>query len=219
MNLPVIIGTLGFFCANILFVNQLKTALPIQNSEKVEVFQDNISINKQKTRSKALELLQFCEENDYNTEIGILIDMSIHSGLKRLVMWDFKQDKITYSCLVSHGCCENPWGEDYSKNNPVFSNVNGSHCSSLGKYRLGERGYSNWGIGIKYLMHGLEESNRNALARQIVFHSWDDVPDNEAYPDGAPEGWGCPAISNESMEHIDKLLKNKKPEIIMWIYK
>ncbi|MDQ3073347.1 MAG: murein L,D-transpeptidase catalytic domain family protein [Bacteroidota bacterium] len=105
-----------------------------------------------------------------------------------------------------------------SKDAPRFSNIEGSHCSSLGKYKIGERGYSAWGINIKYLLIGLEPTNRNALARTIVFHSWEKVKDEEAYPDGTPEGWGCPTISVNSMRIMYLKLKGSKSPVLMWMY-
>ena len=105
------------------------------------------------------------------------------------------------------------------KSDPEFSNKDGSHCYSLGKYKLCERAYSDWGINVKYVMHGLESTNNNALARTIVFHSWDQVSDNEIYPEGTPEGWGCPTISDNSFKLIDPLLKKSKQPVLMWIYK
>jgi hypothetical protein len=176
-------------------------------------------VNIEKTKQKAKEALVFCTSKNFNTDFCILIDMSIHSGLKRFFVWDFQKDTITYSFLVGHGCGDNPWSKDLSKDKPVFSNVDGSHCSALGKYKLGERAYSDWGIHIKYFMHGLEVTNSNALARTIVFHSWDEVDDEEIYPDGTAEGWGCPTISNKSMEIMDSKLKTSKEPVLMWIYK
>jgi hypothetical protein len=38
------------------------------------------------------------------------------------------------------------------------------------------------------------------------------VSDEEIYPAGTPEGWGCPTISNKSFLLIDKILqKSEKP--------
>lgn len=169
-------------------------------------------------RSKAKEALQFCRNNGYNTDFYIAIDMSLHSGVKRFFVWNFKNDTILNEFLVSHGCCSGSWGADNSKNNPVFSNVPDSHCSSLGKYKIGERGYSNWGVNVKYILHGLEATNSNAQRRIIVFHSWERVSDEEIYPRGTPEGWGCPAVSNNSFRIIDPLLKNSTKPVLMWIY-
>ena len=176
-------------------------------------------INIELTKTKAAEALAFCETQNFNTDFCILIDMSLHSGVKRFIVWDFKNKKIKNSFLVSHGCCDNPWSSDASKDNPKFSNINNSHCSSLGKYKIGERGYSSWGVNIKYLLHGLEQTNSNAFKRIIVFHSWEKVTDEEVYPKGTPEGWGCPTISNNSFKIIDPVLKSSTKPVLMWIYK
>jgi len=172
----------------------------------------------QQTRAKAKSAYQYCKSKKMNTSICILIDMGIHSGLNRFIIWDFKKDTIIYSCLVSHGCCSNPWSKDASKNKPSFSNQDGSHCSSLGKYKIGARGSSSWGIGIKYLLHGLEPSNSNALTRTIVLHSWDAISDTETYPNGTPEGWGCPSVSNKSMSIIDVKLRSTQKPVLLWVY-
>lgn len=177
------------------------------------------SINLEATKAKAKEALQFCKTKDFNTSFCILIDMSLHSGVKRLMIWDFERDTITNSFLVAHGCGNSPWNEDKSKESPVFSNTDDSHCSSLGKYKIGERGYSQWGVNVKYVLHGLESSNSNAQRRAIVFHSWEAISDNEIYPNGTPEGWGCPAISNNSFRMIDPLLRSSDKPVLMWIYR
>jgi len=45
------------------------------------------------------------------------------------------------------------------------------------------------------------------------------VPDTELYPDGTPEGWGCPAVSNNQMKFIDELIKKSDTPLLLWIYK
>lgn len=170
------------------------------------------------TDSKANEALEFCKAKNMNQDFCILIDFGIHSGKKRFFVWDFKQNKIIHQFLVGHGCGDNSWSGDETKDNPSFSNIEDSHRSSLGKYKIGERGYSSWGVNTKYLMHGLESTNSNALKRIIVFHSWEEVADEEVYPKGTPEGWGCPTISNASFRVIDPLLKASSKPVLMWIY-
>ena len=184
--------------------------------KKVEL--EKPTINIVSTKSKAKEAFDFCKTNNFNVDFCILIDMSLHSGVKRFIVWDLKKNSISNSFLVGHGCCDNPWNSDFSKENPKFSNKDGSHCSSLGKYKIGERAYSNWGVNVKYVLHGLETTNRDALKRVIVFHSWEVVSDEEVYPKGTPEGWGCPAISNNSFKIIDKSLKSSSKPVLMWIY-
>ena len=179
---------------------------------------ESYSLDYDFTQSKANEALDYCKSRRMNEEFCILIDMGIHSGRKRFFVWDFKKDTIVHSFLVAHGSCDNPWGMDRSKESPRFSNVDGSHCSSPGKFKIGNRGISSWGVKVNYLLHGLESSNNNALSREIVFHSWEKVSDEEIYPDGTPEGWGCPAISNNSFKIIDPLLKAASKPVLMWIY-
>lgn len=182
---------------------------------KCQKFEQELDI----TNSVKTEAIQYTENNNLNTDYAIFIDMSIHSGLNRFYLYNFQTNEIELSCLVSHGCCSNPWGQDHSKVNPIFSNVRESHCSSLGKYRLSiKSSYSNWGINIKYLLYGLDDSNSNALDRTIVLHSWEKIDDVEVYPNGTPEGWGCPAISNNNMRQLHNILKQQSDPVLMWIY-
>ncbi|MGB0432153.1 MAG: murein L,D-transpeptidase catalytic domain-containing protein, partial [Bacteroidia bacterium] len=114
------------------------------------------------------QALEFCQNEELNTEFYVLIDMRGHSGKNRLFVIDLKSNRVLMKGLCSHGCCDKEWGSDESKSNPVFSNVSGSHCSSLGKYKIGARGWSNWGIHVNYKLHGLETSNSKAYERDIV---------------------------------------------------
>ena len=161
----------------------------------------------------------YCDYNNLNEDFCILIDMSLHSGKKRFFIFNLKTREIEKSYLVSHGCGDSLWSGDLTKTNPTFSNVINSHSSSLGKYKIGERGWSSYGVNINYRIHGLENTNSNANSRGIVFHSWDPVSDTEIYPRGTPEGWGCPAVSNNAFLEIDLLLKRSKKPTLMWIFK
>jgi hypothetical protein len=130
-------------------------------------------------------------------------------------VWDFAKDTIKYESLCCHG-----YGRESTQSKPVFSNVEGSYCSSLGKYKIGIRSYSKWGINVHYKLHGLEKTNSNAFQRQIVLHAHTPVPDREIYPTHLPLGWsqGCPVISNEVMRNVDTLLKAAKKPVLMWMY-
>jgi len=171
-----------------------------------------------KLKIKAKEAYSFCKKKKYNTNFCMLADMSIHSGKKRFFIWSFTKDTIIDAGLVSHGCGEATWSLDETKEAPVFSNTHGSYCSSLGKYKIGKRGWSNWGIHVNYQLHGLEKTNSNALDRLILMHSWELIPDKELYPYGTPEGWGCPAVSNRLMRVIDKKLKASRKPVLLWMY-
>jgi hypothetical protein len=82
---------------------------------------------------------------------------------------------------VTHGSCDmfadNP--DKYKK--AKFDNRDDSHCSSLGKFKVGKRDYSSWGIKVKYWLDGLEDTNSNARSRVVVLHSWEAVANTGFY--------------------------------------
>jgi hypothetical protein len=167
---------------------------------------------------KVKEALEFCEANDYNTDFCILINMKIHSGKFRFFVYDFKNTTIERSSLCAHGC-----GKDNKKSTeiqPLFGNDEGSFLTSLGKYKIGSRSYSQWGINVHYKLHGLDPSNSNAFKRVVVLHSFTPVSSSEIYPAHLPMGWslGCPVIDDETMKLLDTKLKNSKKPVLLWIY-
>ena len=88
---------------------------------------------------KAKEAFMFCETNGCNVDFCILINMRIHSGKYRMLVYDFNNQKIERSALCTHGC-----GKDNKKSTgsqPLFSNNEGSLLTSLGKYKIGVRSY------------------------------------------------------------------------------
>lgn len=96
------------------------------------------AVDHQRLKSKAHEAKAYCVSKGFSTNYCFLVDFSIHSGKKRFFVWDFKGDSIKYASLCAHG-----YGKDSTPSKPVFSNTPGSLCSSLGKYKVGIRAYSN----------------------------------------------------------------------------
>ena len=182
-----------------------------------EVVKNISSTDTSEIKTLNAEALLFCKKNNFNTEFYFLIDMSIHSGKNRFIVISFSHDSIIHKALVTHGCGNNGWSGDDTRSAPQFSNTCESHCSSLGKYKVADRGYSQWGIHVKYLLYGLDSSNSNALKRTIVLHSWEAVTDEEIFPDGSAESWGCPAVSNNFMRTLDELLKASDKPVLLWI--
>lgn len=162
------------------------------------------------------EAKKYCKKHNLNQSKFILIDLDLHSGLKRFFIYDLKNNKLMNSYMVSHGCGDHMWSWTSSKEKASISNEPDSHCSSIGKYVIGSRGVSQWGIKVNYTLIGKEKTNSNAIRRAIVLHSWEKISSDEVYPNGTPEGWGCPAVSNESMKEIDVILKANK-KMLLWI--
>jgi hypothetical protein len=135
-----------------------------------------------------------------------------------MVVYDFTTNQVVQTGLCSHGSCDGN-GREGSYDTAQFSNQPNSFCSSMGKYKIGKRGYSNWGIHVNYKLHGLEATNNNAYKRIIVLHSWSYVPSEETYPAYAPNSLGCPMVSDEMMTDLDGRLKASELPVLLWIYK
>ena len=119
--------------------------------------------------------------------------------------------------LVTHGSCDQ-FEENPDKWKKVkFDHRIDSHCSMKGKYKIGNRDYSSWGINVKYWLHGLEATNKSAEKRVVVLHSWSAVKNKEVYPKYSPLSWGCPAVSNEFMKKLDSRLQKSEKPVLLWI--
>jgi len=167
------------------------------------------------SNKKIVEAKRFTRANKMDTTIAIFVDMSIHSGKYRMFVWSFELEKIINSSLCAHGSCDASFYSEEVR----FSNVSESHCSSVGKYKIGKRGYSNWGTHFNYKLHGLEKTNNNAYKRVIVLHSFEQVEDTEVYPEHTMDSWGCPMVSNNTLIYLDTVLKKVKQPVLLWLYK
>lgn len=163
------------------------------------------------------EAKAFCKSEKFNEDYYFLVDLSIHSGKNRFLIYDFKSQKITDQNLVTHGSCDVLKTNDTKWGKAKCSNSDNSHCSSKGKYKIGKRDYSSWGIKVKYWLHGLESTNTNAEDRVVVLHSWTAVSDKEIYPKYSPLSWGCPAVSDSFMKLLDEKLQQSKKPVLLWI--
>lgn len=163
------------------------------------------------------EALQYCKENGFNEDYYFLVDLSVHPGKNRFFVYDFKQNKITDKNLVTHGSCDQFEDNPNKWEKVKFSNKSDSHCSMKGKYKIGKRDYSSWGIKVKYWLHGLEKTNANAVNRVVVLHSWSAVANEEIYPQVSPLSWGCPAVSDDFMRKLDAKLKTTSKPVLLWI--
>ena len=178
--------------------------------------------------TKAQELKEYCAKNNYNTNIGVLVDYSVHSGRTRFIVWDFKNNKALLKSICAQGCGK---GENQGKN--VFSNEIGSLCSSLGHYKIGKERKMNSIKGRPALnLTGLDSTNSNAIARGILIHPVH-LPSFSIYPFSIPSkvyrifgkafmrpySEGCVTIPFDNYkETVTILNENKGKPIILWGY-
>ena len=183
-----------------------------QNLPKVD---DELTIRHQLLNLKADTARVYCMQEGLNTDFCLLVDMKIHSGRNRFFVWDLKADTI-----MSKGLCAHGYGKGSTQTHPIFSNVEGSYCTSVGKYKTGIRSYSQYGINVHYKLHGLEPTNNNAFRRIVVLHSYSHVPEYEIAPSHLPLGYsqGCPVIDNALMIQLDSLFKKQNKPTLLWIY-
>lgn len=163
-----------------------------------------------KLKSKALAAKSYVAKNGFNTTLVFLIDMNISSGNERFFVYHLQKDSVVQSGLVTHGRCNEWWLEGRR-----YSNVVGSGCSSLGKYRIGHS-YSGK-FGLAYKLHGLESSNNNAFERYVVLHAHACVPD-ENVEDEICQSDGCPTVSPGFLKTIQPMLDHSAKPVMLWIY-
>lgn len=66
-------------------------------------FSTYVNANKKIENTKISEALTFCKKKNMDTNICIMIDMSIPSGKNRIFVWDFNKKSILFEGLCAHG--------------------------------------------------------------------------------------------------------------------
>ena len=153
-------------------------------------------------RERVCMLRAWCQRHDYNTKIAIFVDLSLHSGRNRFVVWDFEKEQPLLVCPVSHGS-----GSPKPHKRTAYaelSNEEGSHLSSVGRALVAERYEGRYGIA--YRLDGLDASNSNLRPRCVVLHSWQYTTSFPIFPLPTVGSFGCPVISRKMMMRLDKIL-------------
>lgn len=129
-----------------------------------------------------------------------VIDYSMPSSQKRLWVFDLRGQRLLYNEYVAHGQGS---GDNFAH---AFSNLDGSHQTSLGLFRTAEVYEGHNGYSLR--MDGLDPGfNDNARARAIVMHGAAYV-DPSLVPKMGRIGrsHGCPAVRAQmAHEIIDSL--------------
>ncbi|WP_437918952.1 murein L,D-transpeptidase catalytic domain family protein [Sphingobacterium sp. LRF_L2] len=143
------------------------------------------------------------------TNILTVIDFTLPSTEKRMVVIDMEKEKVLFRTIVSHGRNS---GEKYAKS---FSNKHGSYQSSLGFF-LTENTYQG-GNGYSLVLNGLEKGiNDQAKARAVVIHGADYCSESTIKSTGRlGRSYGCPALPRELTKPIINAIKNGS---LLYIY-
>jgi hypothetical protein len=124
-----------------------------------------------------------------NPDIVTIADYSQSSNKKRLYVIDLKNKKLLYNTYVAHG---RNTGEEYARS---FSNVEGSHKSSLGFF-VTDKPVIGPKTGYSLILRGIEKGfNDNALKREIIVHGADYASEDFIKKHGRlGRSYGCPAL-------------------------
>jgi len=161
--------------------------------------------------TRATQARNYSLQNNFSTKYCFFVDMSIHSGRNRFFVYDLEKNIVLLSGLVAHGSCKQGFLDEAK-----FSNVPGCGCSSLGKYRIGEKYRGQY--GISYKLYGLESTNSNAYKRAVVLHGLSCVPNNEIYPRVVCNSLGCAMVSPGFFQQLAFIIDNSKKPVVLWIY-
>jgi hypothetical protein len=164
----------------------------------------------EKLEQKAMAARLYTARNGFNETICFLADMSLPSGQNRFFIYDLRKDSIQSAGLVAHGNCFEAWLEGRR-----YSNVVGSGCTSLGRYRIGNSYIGKF--GYSYKLYGLDSTNDNAYERTVVLHSYTCVPDT-TIPDEICQSNGCPMVSPAMLLRLKALINNTKKPVLLWLY-
>lgn len=131
-----------------------------------------------------------------------VIDYSLPSTTARLWVLDLPAHRLLFHEYVAHGRGS---GENMASR---FSNLDGSHASSLGLFRTGEAYTGHNGYSLR--LDGLEPgTNDAAMARAIVIHGAAYVDPLLAGKQGRlGRSWGCPALRPEIAPAVIDSLRN-----------
>jgi len=154
---------------------------------------------------------QYVQHGNFNDQYCFLIDMKLPSGSNRFFIYDMKKDSVLHSGLVAHGS-----GSDNGSKGLYFSNIPGSNCTSLGKYRIGKAYHGKFGLAYK--LYGLDKTNSQAFDRFVVLHAHACVPLVAVAPQEICMSSGCPTVAPVFLAALKGYLDNTEKTILLWIF-
>jgi hypothetical protein len=138
-----------------------------------------------------------------NSGILTIADFSQSSKNKRLYVIDLLHKTLLFNTYVTHGLNS---GDEYAEH---FSNVSGSHESSLGFYITKEEHMGSL-VGLSMVLVGMEKGfNDNALKRGIIMHGADYAAENVITRFGKlGRSFGCPTLPPDQIKPVVESIKD-----------
>lgn len=214
--LLLFIIALLFTSFNVVSLAEQRTATiesPTKSIDKKSVYTElynDFGLN-QTVQFEAFEqAMQGLEKIDAkNKNIITIIDFTLPSTDKRMVVLDLEKKQVLFHTIVSHGRNS---GEKYATS---FSNKHGSYQSSLGFY-LTEKTYFG-ANGYSLVLEGLEKDiNCQAKPRAVVIHGADYCSEEFIKSTGRlGRSYGCPALPREIN---DAVINTIKDGTLLYIY-
>lgn len=150
----------------------------------------------------------YSEIEDRTKDIITLIDFTKPSTEERLYILDVSNRRMVLKSHVAHGRNS---GDNYATS---FSNVSGSHKSSLGFYLTGSTYQGRNGYSL--LLNGLEKGiNDRARERAIVIHAATYANPSVASRGRLGRSFGCPALPETVNRTVIDLIKDGS---VLYIY-
>lgn len=175
------------------YIAEMPTTISTSNTDKAKALEIADGIGQ-----KAPLQILFDRAPESKANFWAIVDFNKPSSEERLFIFDLMNQ--TYRAfLVAHG--KNS-GEKYAT---VFSNVNGSNCSSLGVYKTATTYIGQHDLSL--YLDGLDESNSYVRKRLIVIHKADYVVPNYKGTGRAGRSEGCFAVHPDYIDEVIISLK------------
>ena len=161
----------------------------------------------------------FCRERGYCTSVVVLVDYSLPSSEPRFKVWSLAERRVILQSLCAHG-----QGGGSTAERPVFSNVEGSECSSLGRFVITGKRRMHTLPDNCFEIDGLDATNSNARRRLLLIHPYHVVDD---YDSGGMQGLipigpvsrGCFTISHRAMAALEEIYDARPcKQILVWAF-
>ena len=173
------------FSKLVIFLLLLSNFSYAQSQEKLDTYISN-------------SIKTIIEKHDYTIDKVFYVDFSIPANQPRFFVIN-----LIYRKVLAKGYCAS--GKTNDSGVVIFSNLEGSNCSSKGAYKIGKSYIGKY--GKSYILYGLDSTNSNAYDRNIVIHPYSNLEKKESFR-FVPVTEGCVGVTdsflNQLSSYIDK---------------